>query len=166
MSCRPRYGLDERTRLPSFSRLSNKSGAAKLLRIDRAPIEREWQKPHCRCGRSSTAQPMDLRSRLSSRRRLPELISRLGVIDIFVHDSLHSERNVRFEMDQVFAVLRPGGAIVVDDIDVIRGLCRFTQWFTGFDAFVCEADPLRPDFGRHNKKGLFGIIIKASRPEG
>jgi hypothetical protein len=30
-----------------------------------------------------------------SRQRLPGLLSELGQIDLFVHDSLHSERNVR-----------------------------------------------------------------------
>ena len=36
---------------------------------------------------------------------------------MFIHDSLHSEQNGRFEVDRAFAALRPGGAIVVDDID-------------------------------------------------
>ena len=139
-------------------------GSGELLSIDRAPIEREWQ------NHIGVAVDRQLRGRWtyvrgSSRRRLPGLISRLGTIDLFVHDSLHSTRNVRFEMDQAFAVLRPGGAIVVDDIDINRGFWSFTQSFTGFDAIVCEAEPLRPDFRRRNEKGLFGIIIKASRGE-
>ena len=36
----------------------------------------------------------------SSRRRLPSVLGQLGEIDLFVHDSLHSARNVRFEMDR------------------------------------------------------------------
>jgi hypothetical protein len=27
---------------------------------------------------------------------------------------------------------------------------------------VCEAEPIRPDLRRFNKKGLFGIILKMS----
>ena len=140
------------------------NGSGELFSIDRAPIEQEWQ------NQIGVAVDHGFRARWSyvhgsSRRRLPGLISRLGTIDLFVHDSLHSARNVRFEMDQAFAVLRPGGAIVVDDIDINRGFWSFTQSFTGFDAIVCEAEPLRPDLRRHNEKGLFGIIIKASRPE-
>jgi hypothetical protein len=27
---------------------------------------------------------------------------------------------------------------------------------------ICEAEPLRPDLRRFNKKGLFGIILKAA----
>jgi hypothetical protein len=96
----------------------------------------------------------------SSRRRLPSVLCQLDEIDLFVHDSLHSERNVRFEMDRAWAALRPGGAIVVDDIDANRGFDSFTNSFSGCDSMVCEAEPLRPDLRRFNKKGLFGIVLK------
>jgi Methyltransferase domain len=96
----------------------------------------------------------------TSKRRLPDIISKLGQIDIFIHDSLHSEQNVRFEIDRAFAALRPGGAIVVDDIDANWGFQSFTQAFSGCQSMICEAEPLRPDVRRFNKKGLFGIILK------
>ena len=63
-------------------------------------------------------------------------------------------------MDRASANLRPGGAIVVDDIDVNRGFDSFVQSFSGFHSFVCEAEPLRPDLRRFNKKGLFGIVLR------
>lgn len=96
----------------------------------------------------------------SSRRRLPALLSQLGQIDLFIHDSLHSERNVRFEMDRAWATLRPGGALVVDDIDANRAFQTFTQTFSDHQSMICEAEPLQPDLRRFNKKGLFGIILK------
>ena len=96
----------------------------------------------------------------TSKRCLPGLLSKLGQIDIFVHDSLHSEQNVRFELDRAFAVVRPGGAIVVDDIDANWGFRTFTQAFSNHQSMVCEAEPLRPDLRRFNQKGLFGIILK------
>ena len=52
--------------------------------------------------------------------------------------------------------------MVVDDIDVNRGFSSFTQSFSGFHALVCEAEPVRPDLRRNNKKGMFGIILKNS----
>ena len=97
----------------------------------------------------------------SSRRRLPALLAKLGRVDLFVHDSLHSERNVRFELDQTWAVLRDGGAVVVDDIDANWGFHSFNETFVAQPHFVCEAEPLRPDHRRFNQKGLFGIIIKS-----
>jgi len=96
----------------------------------------------------------------SSRRRLPALLSKLRQIDLFVHDSLHSERTVRFELDRAWAILRPGGALVIDDIDTNWGFRSFTQAFPGHPSLICEAEPLHPDLRRFNKKGLFGIILK------
>lgn len=51
----------------------------------------------------------------SSRRVLPGLLDRLGWIDVFVHDSAHTERNMRFEMTHAWPALRSGGWLVVDD---------------------------------------------------
>ena len=44
----------------------------------------------------------------SSRRKLPSLLEHLGTVDLFVHDSLHSERNIRFELEHVSALRAPG----------------------------------------------------------
>jgi len=96
----------------------------------------------------------------SSRRRLPDLLSRLGQIELFVHDSLHTERNVRFELDRAWKVLRPGGALVIDDIDINWAFDSFTKTFSGYHSMICEAEPLRPDTRRFNQKGLFGVILK------
>ncbi len=96
----------------------------------------------------------------SSRRCLPRLLAELGQIDLFIHDSLHSERNVRFEVDRAWAILRPGCAIVIDDIDSNRGFQSFKETFCGHQSLACEAEPIRPDLRRHNNKGVFGIILK------
>lgn len=98
----------------------------------------------------------------SSRRRLPGLLSELGQIDLFIHDSLHSERNVRFEMELAWAALRPGGALVVDDVDANWGFWSFREVFSDQESMICEAEPLRPDLRRFNHKGQFGIVLKQS----
>jgi hypothetical protein len=91
------------------------------------------------------------------------LLSRLGQVDLFVHDSLHSEQNVRFELDRIWPLLRPGGVIVVDDIDANWGFRSFTETYCpGDTSLICEAEPIRPDVRRFNKKGLFGIIVKGT----
>lgn len=79
----------------------------------------------------------------SSRRHLPQLLSQLGHIDLFIHDSLHSERNVSFELNQAWAALRTGGVIVVDDVDANWGFHYFTQTFSDHQSMVCEAEPGR-----------------------
>ena len=52
----------------------------------------------------------------SSRRRLRPLLAHLGGIDMFVHDSLHTGRNMSFEMGRAWAKLRAGGVMLVDDV--------------------------------------------------
>jgi Methyltransferase domain len=149
------HGVTSRFILEALER----NGSGHLWSIDHPPLEREW---HEQIGIAVDGRFPDRWSyiRGSSRRRLPGLLSQLGEVDLFIHDSLHSEHNVRFEVDLAWAALRPGGAIVIDDIDANRGFQSFTQSFSGHEAVICEAEPLRPDLRRFNRKGLFGIILK------
>jgi hypothetical protein len=149
------HGVTSRFILEALER----NGVGHLWSIDLPPMERVWQK---QVGIAVDGRYPDRWSYIkgSSRRRLPQLLSRVGEIDLFIHDSLHSERNVRFELDRAWAALRPGGAVVVDDVDANGGFQSFTQAYPGHPSFVCEAEPLHPDLRRFNKKGLFGIILK------
>lgn len=139
-----------------------RNGQGHLSSIDRPPFDPETR------ARVGIAVPDRLRPNWtliagSSRRRLPGCLSRLGAIDLFIHDSLHTKRNVRFEVDRAWVALRPGGMMVIDDIDSNGGFESFCAAFSGFRALVCEAEPVRPDERRFNKKGLFAIIVKAGR---
>jgi hypothetical protein len=135
------------------------NGTGHLWSIDHPPLDHVW---HEQIGIAVGGRYSTRWSYISgsSKRRLPRLFSQLGQIDLFVHDSLHSERNVRFEIDRAWAALRPGGAIVVDDIDTNWGFKSFVQAFSGHQSLICEAEPLQPDMRRFNKKGLFGIVLK------
>jgi len=149
------HGVTSRCILESL--MTNSDGH--LWSIDLPPLERTW---HHQVGAAVGGQHRERWSYIkgSSRLRLPKLLSRLGQIDLFIHDSLHSERNVRFELDRAWAALRPNGALVVDDVDANYGFHSFTQTFSGHLSMVCEAEPLQPDARRFNQKGLFGIILK------
>jgi hypothetical protein len=96
----------------------------------------------------------------TSRRRLPALLSRLGQVDLFIHDSMHSNHNVMFELEIAWRYLTPGGAMVVDDIDANPAFDTFAKAHAQHPSFVCTAEPLRPDMRRFNQKGLFGVICK------
>jgi Methyltransferase domain len=61
----------------------------------------------------------------SSRRRLPNLARELEAIDLFIHDSMHTTRNVLFELNTAWEALRAGGMILVDDVDLNRGFELF-----------------------------------------
>jgi hypothetical protein len=132
-----------------------------LWSIDLPALEKVWQE---QVGIAVGDRQRDRWSLIkgSSRLHLPKLLSQIGQVDLFIHDSLHSERNVRFELDRAWAALRPGGALVVDDVDANRGFQSFTQTFSGHRSMICEAEPLHPDQRRTNKKGMFGIILKDS----
>jgi predicted O-methyltransferase YrrM len=95
----------------------------------------------------------------SSRKRLPPLLDTIAPIDMFVHDSHHSEYNMLFEMSRAWPAVRPGGAMVVDDIDLNWAFHEFSETIAGV-MLIGEAEPIRPDTRRFNQKGLFGIILK------
>jgi hypothetical protein len=149
------HGVTSRIALEALER----NGDGRLWSIDLPPLESEWRKQVAAAVGDRFAHRWSY-IRGSSRRRLPNLLSRLGEIDLFIHDSLHSERNVLFEMDRAWSALGPNGSIVVDDIDSNWGYRSFTQAFTGYQSLICEAEPLRPDLRRFNNRGLFGIILK------
>ncbi|HVB57714.1 MAG TPA: class I SAM-dependent methyltransferase [Candidatus Acidoferrales bacterium] len=149
------HGVTSRFLLEALER----NGKGRLFSIDLPPFERAVRK------QIGVAVEDRFRTRWkyikgSSRRRLSGLLSELGQIDLFIHDSLHSEHNVRFEMDLAWAALRPGGALVVDDVDANWGFRSFLEDCSGQESIICDAEPLRPDLRRFNKKGLFGIVIK------
>jgi hypothetical protein len=150
------HGVTSRFILEALER--NREGH--LWSIDLPPLEPAWQ-DEIGIAVGDRFRPRWSYVRGTSKRRLPSILSQLGQIDIFIHDSLHSEQNVRFEVDRAFAALRPGGAIVVDDIDANWGFRTFTQAYPGHSSMICEAEPIRPDLRRFNKKGLFGIVLKA-----
>lgn len=149
------HGVTSRFILEALAR----NGSGHLWSIDLPPIEKHWRR---QVGMAVGDRHADRWTyiRGSSRRRLPALLSGLGEIDLFIHDSLHSERNVRFELDRAWAALEPGRAIVVDDIDANWGFQSFTKESPVDKFAICEAEPVNPDLRRFNNKGLFGIIFK------
>lgn len=155
------HGVTSRFVLEALRR----NGAGHLWSIDLPPLDRSWH-------RQIAAAVDDGHSdrwtyiKGSSRRRLPGLIRELGQVDLFIHDSLHSERNVRFELDRTWQALRPEGALVIDDVDASWGFRSFTESIPGQVSLIGTAEPLRPDFRRFNKKGLFGIVLKTSTTAG
>jgi hypothetical protein len=135
------------------------SGSGQLSSIDVPPMDPALQKQVGMAVEGKHAERWTY-IKGSSRRRLPALLNRLGELDLFIHDSLHSERNVRFELDRAWKVVRPGGAAVVDDVDANAGFHTFVRANPGHVSLICEAEPLHPDLRRFNRKGLFGIILK------
>jgi hypothetical protein len=73
----------------------------------------------------------------SSRRRLPALLRSLAQVDLFIHDSLHTARNMRFEMEQTLNALAPGGIMIVDEISTHQAFANFAQDFPSLETVAC-----------------------------
>lgn len=63
-----------------------------------------------------------------AREVLPRLLDELGEIDVFIHDSLHTEEHMLFEFSQAWAHLRPGGVLIADD----------ATWNAAFACFIAD----------------------------
>ncbi len=126
-----------------------RNGGGRLWSIDLPPLlDRKL--------RSQTAAAIPERCRRhwqyvegSSRRRLPRLLADLDEIDLFVHDSTHTERNLRFELDGALAAMGARGAVVSDDVHMNAAF----QAHAGPGTLVCPSD---------DRAGLFGIIVRGS----
>ena len=127
------------------------AGAGRLYSIDLPALTGGWAE------QSGAAVAPELRSRWSylrgsTRRRLPPLLSGLGAIDLFVHDSLHTEETMTFEFRCAWDALRAGGVLISDDIDDS----------VAFERFVTEQGGLRAVVGQESSKAgnRFGVVRK------
>jgi Methyltransferase domain len=90
----------------------------------------------------------------SSRRLLPGLVTDLGQIHLFVHDSRHTARNLRFELEHVWPALAPGGVALIDDVEKNVATGQFLQAHPNTPAVLFASD---------DDKVLIGCLIKPSR---
>jgi hypothetical protein len=80
----------------------------------------------------AAAVPEDLRPRWtlvqgSSRRRLDGVLDAAKEVDFFLHDSMHSARNMTFELRTVWPRLKPGGFVLMDDIEKNNSFYSFAD---------------------------------------
>ncbi len=133
------------------------NGRGKLHSIDLPPLRREYERFW------GVAVPEDLRQgwrlhRGTSRRVLPGLLRETGPVGLFVHDSLHTRRNMGREFDAVWPNLGPGGLLLADDVERNRAFADLrlkdpALWRVVRDR---ERDPL------HGKAApvMFGMAVK------
>jgi hypothetical protein len=60
-----------------------------------------------------------------SRRQLPEVLQQVGVVDVFLHDSLHTVTNMLFEFRNAWPRLGAKGFLVADDAHFNDSILRF-----------------------------------------
>jgi hypothetical protein len=98
----------------------------------------------------------------SSRRRLPGLLRELGSIQLFFHDSWHSTRNTRWELQRAWAALDAGGFMAADDIDHNWGFQLFARSVPNADVLHCPADDRQRVFGLARKRPV--TVASHGRP--
>jgi predicted O-methyltransferase YrrM len=127
----------------------NEEGA--LWSIDLPPMDRELRS---RVGLAVGAGHEERWTLIngSSRRRLPKLLKNLGQIDLFIHDSLHTQRNVSFEMARGWAAMGQNGVMVVDDVDANRGFEMFMKEYCGHPSVLGEGSLCAPICGASTRK--------------
>ncbi len=141
-------GVNSRVILEGLER----NGAGHLWSIDLPPVPDGWRT------QSGAAVTPELRGRWtflegSSRRHLMPLLAELGSIDAFIHDSLHSAANMRFEMSAAWPHVRHGGMMLADDIESNPAFAVFTRALPSSSVLVARQHAI--------KKGFFGAVIKA-----
>jgi predicted O-methyltransferase YrrM len=140
-------GLTTRVLLEGLER----NGAGHLWSVDLPPLlERRLAEE------TGAAVTPELRGRWtlirgSSRHVLPRLLDELGHVDLFVHDSMHTTRNVTFELECVWPALAAGGVALVDDVERNRAFGRFIDARPNRGAIVCEAE---------DRQALLGAVVK------
>jgi predicted O-methyltransferase YrrM len=102
--------------------------------------------------------PAGLRSRWvlqrgTSRRQLAAILGQRPV-DVFVHDSLHTYENMRWEFAQAWLRLRPGGVLVSDDVQGNPAFLELKEKPLSYWRVVRQ----------EGKGALFGVLMKPSAP--
>jgi hypothetical protein len=134
-------GITSRVILEALER----NGGGRLCSIDLPALDTAI---HSEIG---AAVPAELRERWTyvngtSRSRLPALLSELNEIDLFVHDSSHTARNLRFELERAWGALHKGAA-VADDIERNDAFGKFTRARPEVPSFIAAADDSGAQFG-------------------
>jgi predicted O-methyltransferase YrrM len=134
------------------------NGRGVLHSVDLPPLRREYEEFW------GVAVDGALRSRWrlhrgSSRRVLPELLEGLEEVDLFVHDSLHTYRNMRREFELVWPRLRTGSVLIADDVERNRAFGELRQKSPTLWRVVRDRQEL-PLHDRAVPITTFGIAIK------
>lgn len=63
--------------------------------------------------------------------KLPKLLNKLGKLDIFFHDSEHTEKTMIFEYESCWPYIKKGGYLISDDIDYTKAFSKFSKKVRG-----------------------------------
>jgi hypothetical protein len=128
----------------------DRNGRGHLWSIDLPPVIGEWR-AHVEAAHPNRQRARWTFIRGASSRRLPKLLASLGGIQLFIHDSLHTEQNMLFEFEAAWSKLEPGCALLADDIQESAAFASFLTVRALGTALVGIAE---------TKTSLFGLALK------
>ncbi len=140
------------------------NGAGKLVSIDRPPTEeRVLAQGTTRLPATKApgwAIPDALRERHllrlgDARDLLPGVLRELGSIDAFVHDSDHAYDHVLFELGIAHRHLRPGGLLIVDNVEQ-------SSAFADFAREVGEPTATIASFDSEDRVWKTGLLVRSA----
>lgn len=138
-------------------RALEENGRGTLYSIDLPPLRRDYARYW------GIAVPDDLRGRWILHRGtsagvLPRLLERTSTVDLFVHDSLHTRRNMRREFDTVWPYLRDGGLLLADDVERNCAFMDLRQRHPALWRVVGDRE--RKPFHGKAAPVVFGVAVK------
>ena len=74
-------------------------------------------------------------------------MAKVGKVELFIHDSLHTAKNTLFEMEQAASIMPPGGVMLVDDIRGHDGFATFARRHPEFKTLLCSTADRLAGFG-------------------
>jgi hypothetical protein len=128
-----------------------RNGRGRLWSIDLPPLIDADLGEQIACAVEDAQRPRWTLLKGSSRRLLGALVAGLPCVGLFVHDSMHTTRNVGFELGVIWPALAQGGGAIIDDVEKNRAFGAFTRAHPEARAVVFSAD---------DRRALFGCLIK------
>jgi predicted O-methyltransferase YrrM len=138
-------------------RALEENGRGVLHSVDLPPLRRQYER-FWGMAVDKTLEGRWTLHRGSSARVLPRLLEELETVDLFVHDSLHTYRNMRHEFEAVWPRLRTGGVLIADDVERNRAFGELQQENPALWRVVQDREEL-PLHGRAAPV-VFGIAVK------
>jgi predicted O-methyltransferase YrrM len=138
-------------------RALEENGRGVLHSVDLPPLRREYER-FWGMAVDGTLKGRWVLHRGASARVLPRLLKELETVDLFVHDSLHTYRNMRREFETIWSRLRAGGALVADDVERNRAFGELRQKSPALWRVVQDREG-RPLHGRAAPV-VFGLAVK------
>lgn len=139
-------GISSRMILEGLSR----QGSGHLWSVDLPSLRDPWW------SQAASAVPAIARDRWTyfrgdSMRLLPRMLNQARPIDVFVHDSVHDENYMTFEIEHALEAMRPGGVLLVDDVGESDSFGRVAAQGNLRQWWICRHE---------SKTGAFAVAVK------